>query len=110
MAFPCGGPSREGPVRGQRITLGRNDAYWGQQPYLDRVVFRPLPDPSARVAALRAAQRPAGAAEADGGGAAGAAAVDDEPHVEAQVDQEVYDQLIAGGAAERVARAKAKAA
>jgi peptide/nickel transport system substrate-binding protein len=41
-------------VRGQRITLERNDAYWGQKPYLDRVVFRPLPDPSARVAALRA--------------------------------------------------------
>ncbi|QYN37485.1 ABC transporter substrate-binding protein [Pseudonocardia sp. DSM 110487] len=41
-------------VRGQRITLERNDAYWGQKPYLDKVVFRPLPDPSARVAALRA--------------------------------------------------------
>jgi peptide/nickel transport system substrate-binding protein len=41
-------------VRGQRITLERNDAYWGEKPYLDKVVFRPLPDPSARVAALRA--------------------------------------------------------
>jgi peptide/nickel transport system substrate-binding protein len=41
-------------VRGQRITLERNDAYWGDKPYLDKVVFRPLPDPSARVAALRA--------------------------------------------------------
>ncbi|MCU1662154.1 MAG: peptide transporter substrate-binding protein [Pseudonocardia sp.] len=41
-------------VRGQRITLERNDDYWGDKPYLDRVVFRPLPDPSARVAALRA--------------------------------------------------------
>jgi peptide/nickel transport system substrate-binding protein len=41
-------------VRGQRITLARNDSYWGTKPYLDKVVFRPLPDPSARVAALRA--------------------------------------------------------
>ncbi|MGH3664924.1 MAG: hypothetical protein ACRDU8_02330 [Egibacteraceae bacterium] len=31
-------------------------------------------------------------------------------HVEAQVDQEVYDQLIAEGKSERIARAKAKAA
>ncbi|TNC24433.1 peptide ABC transporter substrate-binding protein [Amycolatopsis alkalitolerans] len=41
-------------VRGQRITLARNDDYWGTKPYLDKVVFRPLPDPSARVASLRA--------------------------------------------------------
>jgi peptide/nickel transport system substrate-binding protein len=41
-------------VRGQRITLARNDDYWGTKPYLDKVVFRPLPDPSSRVAALRA--------------------------------------------------------
>jgi peptide/nickel transport system substrate-binding protein len=41
-------------VRGQRITLARNGDYWGKKPYLDKVVFRPLPDPSARVAALRA--------------------------------------------------------
>jgi peptide/nickel transport system substrate-binding protein len=41
-------------VRGQRITLARNDDYWGTKPYLDKVVFRPLPDPSSRVASLRA--------------------------------------------------------
>jgi peptide/nickel transport system substrate-binding protein len=41
-------------VRGQRITLARNDHYWGTKPYLDKVVFRPLPEPSGRVAALRA--------------------------------------------------------
>jgi NADH-quinone oxidoreductase subunit I len=35
---------------------------------------------------------------------------EDEIHVEAQVDQEVFDQLIAEGKSERVARAKAKAA
>ena len=44
---------------------------------------------------------------AEGGGAA--TAVEDEPHVEAQVDQEFYDQQIAEGVPERVARAKAKA-
>jgi len=43
-------------VRGQRITLARNDSYWGQKPYLDKVVFRPLPDSSARVSALRAGE------------------------------------------------------
>jgi NADH-quinone oxidoreductase subunit I len=63
----------------------------------------------AQLSALLAAQQPAAAAEADGGAAATAAA-EDEPHVEAQVDQEVYDQLIAEGASERVARAKAKSA
>ncbi|MBO0876080.1 MAG: ABC transporter substrate-binding protein [Pseudonocardia sp.] len=41
-------------VRGQRITLARNDDYWGARAYLDKVVFRPLPDPSSRVASLRA--------------------------------------------------------
>ena len=34
----------------------------------------------------------------------------EEIHVEAQVDQEVFDQLVAEGKSERVARAKAKAA
>ena len=37
-------------------------------------------------------------------------AKDDDIHVEAEVDQEVFDQLIAEGKSERVARAKAKAA
>lgn len=36
--------------------------------------------------------------------------VEQEPHVEAQIDQAVFDRLIAEGASERVARAKAKAA
>ncbi|MDP8970270.1 MAG: hypothetical protein M3N52_07210 [Actinomycetota bacterium] len=34
----------------------------------------------------------------------------EEPHVEAQIDQTVFDRLVAEGASERVARAKAKAA
>jgi NADH-quinone oxidoreductase subunit I len=63
----------------------------------------------AQISAMLAAQQPAATAESNGGGAATAAA-QDEPHVEAQVDQEVYDQLIAEGASERVARAKAKSA
>lgn len=52
-------PSGTGPfkfderIRGQRISLVRNDDYWGETPELDGVVFRPLPDASARVAALR---------------------------------------------------------
>lgn len=45
-------------------------------------------------------------AEGDKGGAAAS----EEIHVEAQVDQAVYDQLIAEGKSERIARAKAKAA
>ncbi|WP_432522306.1 ABC transporter substrate-binding protein [Kineococcus sp. SYSU DK006] len=40
-------------VRGERIALVRNDDYWGTVPQLDGVVFRPIPDASARVAALR---------------------------------------------------------
>jgi hypothetical protein len=36
--------------------------------------------------------------------------VEEDIHVEAQVDQEVFDQLIAEGKSERIARAKAKAA
>ncbi|WNG85428.1 ABC transporter substrate-binding protein [Mycobacterium sp. ITM-2016-00317] len=40
-------------IRGERIDLVRNDDYWGKVPNIDGVVFRPLPDPSARTAALR---------------------------------------------------------
>jgi NADH-quinone oxidoreductase subunit I len=72
-------------------------------------------------AALQAASRPAVTAAATGGapcaGAKGAAAgaksapKKAEVHVEGgQVDQEVYDALIAEGKSERIARSKAKAA
>lgn len=52
------------------------------------------------------------AAQAGGGAQAAPAAAprEEEPHVEAQVDQEVFDRLVAEGQPERVARAKAKAA
>jgi peptide/nickel transport system substrate-binding protein len=43
-------------VRGQSITLARNDHYWGTKAKLQKVIFRPLPDTSARVAALRAGE------------------------------------------------------
>lgn len=51
---------------------------------------------------------PATAATATGPG--GATGSDEDIHVEAQVDQETFDQLIAEGKSERIARAKAKAA
>jgi len=57
-------------------------------------------------AAPAAAEGEAAAAEGGGGGAA----AEEDIHVEAQVDQAVYDQLIAEGKSERIARAKAKAA
>ncbi len=64
---------------------------------------------AAKVAAAPAAQ--AGAA-AEGAGAATAVKKrpEDDIHVEAQIDQEVFDRLVAEGKSERVARAKAKAA
>jgi NADH-quinone oxidoreductase subunit I len=52
----------------------------------------------------------AAAAAARAGGSAAARKPADDIHVEAQIDQAVFDQLIAEGKSERVARAKAKAA
>jgi peptide/nickel transport system substrate-binding protein len=40
-------------VRGDRIVLERNPDYWGALPCLDRLIFRPLPDPASRVNALQ---------------------------------------------------------
>jgi peptide/nickel transport system substrate-binding protein len=41
-------------IRGERIVLERNPTYWKKDlPYLDRVVFRVVRDPAARVAALQ---------------------------------------------------------
>lgn len=40
-------------VKGQYIELKRNDAYWNAgKPYLDRVIFRTIPDAAARAVAL----------------------------------------------------------
>jgi NADH-quinone oxidoreductase subunit I len=71
---------------------------------------------AAQSAAKTAAAAPAAGAAAtpaDGKPAPGAGAKkrpEDDIHVEAQIDQAVFDQLVAEGKSERVARAKAKAA
>ncbi len=39
---------------GDKIVLERNDSYWGGRPYLDKVVFRSIPDNSARFMELQA--------------------------------------------------------
>jgi len=44
-------------VRGNHITLARNDDYWRKgEPYLDRVIIKIMPDAAARVLALRAGE------------------------------------------------------
>lgn len=43
-------------VRGQKIVLVRNENYWGDKPYLDKVIFRPIPDAAARVTALESGE------------------------------------------------------
>jgi peptide/nickel transport system substrate-binding protein len=40
--------------RGAELVLARNDAYWGPKPAWEKVTFRPLANPAARVAALLA--------------------------------------------------------
>jgi peptide/nickel transport system substrate-binding protein len=42
--------------RGQQLAVTANKDYWGGRPKVDRVVFRPIPDVTARVAALRSGQ------------------------------------------------------
>ncbi|HVL74359.1 MAG TPA: ABC transporter substrate-binding protein [Beijerinckiaceae bacterium] len=41
-------------TRGTHVVLERNDAYWGDKPHWQRVVFRPMSNQGARVAALLA--------------------------------------------------------
>ncbi|MPZ87237.1 MAG: hypothetical protein GEU81_04005 [Nitriliruptorales bacterium] len=78
--------------------------------------FRPAgsrpPQPRAAAPAAAGAGADAGpaAATAAGEGNGAPKMAEDDIHVEAQLDQEVFDQLIAEGKSERVARAKAKAA
>ncbi|HEX2701528.1 MAG TPA: ABC transporter family substrate-binding protein [Acidimicrobiales bacterium] len=40
-------------VKGQSITLERNDKWWGPKPHLDTIVFREIPDPATHPDALR---------------------------------------------------------
>lgn len=41
-------------VKDDRVTLVANDEYWGGEPDIQTLVFRPIPEASARVAALEA--------------------------------------------------------
>ncbi len=43
-------------VRGQRMVLARNDDYWGKKPYVDQMIYRPIIEPAARAAALKAGE------------------------------------------------------
>ncbi|MCA9331295.1 hypothetical protein KC957_04535, partial [Candidatus Saccharibacteria bacterium] len=53
-------PVGTGPYRfvewilGQRLVLEANDNYWGGRPTVDRLVFRPIPEASTRLAELQA--------------------------------------------------------
>ncbi|MEO4001851.1 ABC transporter substrate-binding protein [Mesorhizobium sp. CAU 1732] len=55
-----GGIGEYGPYRvssfspGDRLVLERNEDYWGEQPYWERVTFRIMPNDASRVAALLA--------------------------------------------------------
>jgi peptide/nickel transport system substrate-binding protein len=40
-------------IRNDRLTLTRNDDYWGEPALLDEVIFRPIPDNAARLQALQ---------------------------------------------------------
>jgi peptide/nickel transport system substrate-binding protein len=57
-----GTPISDGPFvfdswsRGDRLTLVRNERYWGQKAHLSRLVFRFLPDAASQLAALRSGQ------------------------------------------------------
>ena len=43
-------------VRGEKVVIERNPDYWGTQPYLDRIIDRPMPEPAARMTALEAGE------------------------------------------------------
>ena len=43
-------------TRGQKLVLKANPDYWGGAPKVSQVILRPIPDPTARVAALRSGQ------------------------------------------------------
>ncbi|MDR7555499.1 MAG: ABC transporter substrate-binding protein [Armatimonadota bacterium] len=42
--------------RGQRLVFERFNDYWGKKPQFERVIYRPIPDEIARVAALQAGE------------------------------------------------------
>lgn len=42
--------------QGQELVMAKNDQYWGGAPKIDKVILRPISDPSARLAALQAGE------------------------------------------------------
>lgn len=40
-------------IQDDKVVLVKNENYWGEGPYLDKVVFRVIPDPTARVMELQ---------------------------------------------------------
>src|SRR3990170_3768957 len=57
---PAGGSVGTGPfkfvewVEGDQITVAANDEYWGGRPKIDQIIWRVIPDDSARFLALKA--------------------------------------------------------
>jgi peptide/nickel transport system substrate-binding protein len=43
-------------VRGQQLVMAKNPDYWRGAPKLDKLIVRPIPDPTARLAALKAGE------------------------------------------------------
>jgi peptide/nickel transport system substrate-binding protein len=43
-------------IKDEALILVRNDDYWGENAKLEKVTFKPVPDPSTRLAALQAGQ------------------------------------------------------
>ncbi|AGL00380.1 ABC transporter substrate-binding protein [Desulfoscipio gibsoniae] len=58
ITFPHGtGPFKFAEYKnGEALVVTRNDEYWGDKPKLDRVIFKIIPDPSTRLAALQAGE------------------------------------------------------
>ncbi len=43
-------------IKDEALILVRNEDYWGEKPRLEKVTFKPVPDPSTRLAALQAGE------------------------------------------------------
>jgi len=43
-------------VKGDHVTMVRNPAYWGRRPYLDQVIYRTVPDDTARLIQAKSGQ------------------------------------------------------
>lgn len=58
ITIPYGtGPFKyEDYIKDEALILTRNDDYWGEKAKLEKVTFKPIPDPSTRLAALQAGE------------------------------------------------------